>query len=76
MEIIAEYKPTGHRHQLGTLDIALLLNTLEQRGLDIERLLNDVGLPNMDWRDPNGKLTYADKLSLFSAANQSFPHDG
>ncbi|KPL95209.1 AraC family transcriptional regulator [Vibrio splendidus] len=76
MEIIAEYKPTGHRHQLGTLDIALLLNTLEQRGLDIERLLNDVGLPNMDWRDPNGKLTYADKLALFSAANQSFPHDG
>ncbi|MEZ9415038.1 AraC family transcriptional regulator, partial [Vibrio sp. 10N.286.49.E1] len=42
MEIIAEYKPTGHRHQLGTLDIALLLNTLEQRGIDIERLLNDV----------------------------------
>ncbi|MEZ8223624.1 AraC family transcriptional regulator [Vibrio splendidus] len=76
MEIIAEYKPTGHRHQLGTLDIALLLNTLEQRGLDIERLLNDVGLPNMDWRDPNGKLTYADKLALFSVANQSFPHDG
>ncbi|ROR87713.1 AraC family transcriptional regulator [Vibrio crassostreae] len=76
MEIIAEYKPTGHRHQLGTLDIVLLLNTLEQRGLDIERLLNDVGLPNMDWRDPNGKLTYADKLALFSVANQSFPHDG
>ncbi|MEZ9440605.1 AraC family transcriptional regulator [Vibrio atlanticus] len=76
MEIIAEYKPTGHRHQLGTLDIALLLNTLEQRGIDIERLLNDVGLPNMDWRDPNGKLTYADKLALFSVANQSFPHDG
>jgi AraC-like DNA-binding protein len=76
LEIIAEYKPTGHRHQLGTLDIALLLNTIEQRGVDIERLLNDVGLANMDWRDPNGKLTYADKLSLFSAANQSFPHDG
>ncbi|WP_454441722.1 AraC family transcriptional regulator [Vibrio bathopelagicus] len=76
MEIIAEYKPTGHRHQLGTLDIALLLNTLDQRGIDIERLLNDVGLANMDWRDPNGKLTYADKLSIFSAANQSFPHDG
>ncbi|NOJ11374.1 AraC family transcriptional regulator [Vibrio splendidus] len=76
MEIIAEYKPTGHRHQLGTLDIALLLNTLEQRGSDIERLLMDVGLETKDWRDPNGKLTYADKLALFSAANQSFPHDG
>ncbi len=76
LEIIAEYMPTEHRHQLGTLDIALLLNTLEQRGIDIERLLMDVGLETMDWRDPNGKLTYADKLSLFSAANQSFPHDG
>ncbi|MFA0231547.1 AraC family transcriptional regulator ligand-binding domain-containing protein, partial [Vibrio sp. 10N.261.45.A7] len=76
MEIIAEYKPTGHRHQLGALDIALLLNTLAQRGVDIERLLTEVGLETMDWRDPNGKLTYADKLALFSAANQSFPHDG
>lgn len=82
MEIIAEYKPTKHRHQLGTLDIALLLNTLELRGVDIKRLLTDVGLETMDWRNPNGnltcadKLTYADKLALFSAANQRFPHDG
>lgn len=76
MEIIAEYKPTGHRHQLGTLDIALLLNTLEQRGVDIEKLLAGVGLDNLDWQDPNGKLSYADKLSIFSTANQSFPHDG
>ncbi|CAK1715228.1 AraC family transcriptional regulator [Vibrio crassostreae] len=76
MEIIAEYKPTEHRHQLGTLDVALLLNTLAQRGVNIETLLVGVGLESLDWQNPNGKLTYADKLSIFSAANQSFPHDG
>lgn len=76
MEIIAEYMPTEHRHQLGSLDVVLLLNTLEQRGVDSEKLLAGVGLDNLDWQNPNGKLTYADKLSIFSAANQSFPHDG
>ncbi len=68
--------PTEHRHQLGTLDVALLLNTLAQRGMDIETLLAGAGLESLDWQNPNGKLTYADKLSIFSAANQSFPHDG
>ncbi len=68
--------PTEHRHQLGTLDVALLLNTLAQRGVDIETLLVGAGLESLDWQNPNGKLTYADKLSIFSAANQSFPHDG
>ncbi|UPR56439.1 AraC family transcriptional regulator [Vibrio sp. ED004] len=76
MEVIAEYMPTEHRHQLGTLDVALLLNTLAQRGVDIEALLAGAGLESLDWQNPNGKLTYADKLSIFSAANQSFPHDG
>ncbi len=68
--------PTEHRHQLGTLDVALLLNTLAQRGVDIETLLVGAGLESLDWQNPNGKLTYADKLSIFSAANHSFPHDG
>lgn len=76
MEIIAEYMPTEHRHQLGTLDVALLLNTLAQKGVDIETLLVGAGLESLDWQNPNGKLTYADKLSIFSAASQSFPHDG
>ncbi|MCG9543913.1 AraC family transcriptional regulator [Vibrio sp. Isolate33] len=76
MEVIAEYMPTEHRHQLGTLDVALLLNTLAQRGVDIVTLLAGAGLESLDWQNPNGKLTYADKLSIFSAANQSFPHDG
>ena len=68
--------PTEHRHQLGTLDVALLLHTLAQRGIDIEVLLAGAGLESLDWQNPNGKLTYADKLSIFSVANQSFPHDG
>ncbi|TKE99061.1 AraC family transcriptional regulator [Vibrio kanaloae] len=76
METIAEYMPTEHRHQLGTLDVALLLNTLAQRGADIDTLLASAGLESLDWQNPNGKLTYADKLSIFSVANQSFPHDG
>lgn len=76
MDIIAEYMPTEHRHQLGTLDVALLLNTLAQRGVDIEALLAGAGLESLDWQNPNAKLTYADKLSIFSAANQNFPHDG
>ncbi|MFS1440819.1 MULTISPECIES: AraC family transcriptional regulator [unclassified Vibrio] len=76
METIAEYMPTEHRHQLGTLDVALLLHTLAQRGVDIEALLAGAGLESLDWQNPNGKLTYADKLSIFSAANQNFPHDG
>ena len=67
--------PTEHRHQLGTLDVALLLHTLAQRGVDIEALLAGAGLESLDWQNPNGKLTYADKLSIFSAANQNFPHD-
>ncbi|MDE1017397.1 AraC family transcriptional regulator ligand-binding domain-containing protein, partial [Escherichia coli] len=67
---------TEHRHQLGTLDVALLLNTLAQRGADIDTLLASAGLESLDWQNPNGKLTYADKLSIFSVANQSFPHDG
>ena len=76
MEIIAEYMPTEHRRQLGTLDVTLLLNTLEQKGVDVEILLGCAGLEYLDWRDPNGKLTYADKLSIFRVANQNFPNEG
>lgn len=76
MEIIVEYMPTEHRHQLGTLDVALLLNTLAQRGADIDTLLASAGLESLNWQNPNGKLTYADKLSIFSVASQSFPHNG
>ncbi len=76
VDILAEYMPTEHRHQLGTLDVVLLLNTLERRGVDVEQLLIGAGLSGLDLRDPNGKLTYADKLSLFSIANQHFPDDG
>ncbi|WP_061031501.1 AraC family transcriptional regulator [Vibrio splendidus] len=76
MNIIAEYMPTEHRHHLGALDVGLLLNAIEQRGVNTEELLFGLGLESADWRDPNTKLTYADKLSIFSAVNQSFPHDG
>ncbi|MEC7939872.1 MAG: AraC family transcriptional regulator [Pseudomonadota bacterium] len=76
MEIIAEYMPTEHRHQLGTLDVTLLLNTLEQKGVNVETLLGCAGLECLNWRDPNGKLTYGDKLSIFRMANQNFPNEG
>tara|TARA_B100001059_G_scaffold43174_1_gene35131 strand:- start:483 stop:1532 length:1050 start_codon:yes stop_codon:yes gene_type:complete len=76
LEIIAEYMPTEHRHQLGTLDVTLLLNTLEQKGVNVETLLGCAGLECLNWRDPNGKLTYWDKLSIFRVANQSFPNEG
>ena len=57
VEILAEYMPTEHRHQLGALDVALLLNTLERRGVDVEQLLIGTGLSGLDLRGPNGKLT-------------------
>ena len=76
LEIIAEYMPTEHRHQLGTLDVTLLLDTLEQKGANVETLLGCAGLDCLNWRDPNGKLTYGDKLSIFRVANQNLPNEG
>ncbi len=44
--------PTEHRHHLGALDVGLLLNAIEQRGVNTEELLFGLGLESADWRIP------------------------
>ncbi|NOH24963.1 AraC family transcriptional regulator [Vibrio europaeus] len=74
MEIVAEYLPTDHRHQLGVLDIALLLKAVESFGVKTTPILEDLGLVHLDWQSEKTQLTYADKLMLFRHVSQQF-HD-
>lgn len=76
MTVIAEYLPTDHRYQLGTLDVALLLNVLNERGINTAQLLKSTGLETLDWQNPQCQITYSDKLVLFSKVNQMLANDG
>lgn len=76
MELIAEYRPTDHRHQLGVMDLALLLDALESFGISPKQLLLDTGLEAIDWHDEQAQITYADKLMLFRHLNQQLPNLG
>ncbi|NVD08691.1 AraC family transcriptional regulator [Vibrio sp. JPW-9-11-11] len=72
MATIAHYLPTNHRHQLGVMDVALMLEVAEQLEIDTEHLLNTLGLAEREWFSQHAQITYADKLMLFQAVNQAF----
>ncbi|MBD1557820.1 AraC family transcriptional regulator [Vibrio sp. S9_S30] len=76
MAIIAEYFPTDHRYQLGTLDVALLLSVLNERGINTTPLLKSTGLEKLDWQNPQCQITYSDKLVLFGKVNRIWGNDG
>lgn len=76
MELIAQYQPTEHRYQLGTLDVALLMQTLHWKGANIEGLLSPLAMANRDWASRESLLSYADKLRLFQAVCQAYPNEG
>ena len=75
-EVLAAYQPSNAHQLLGTLDIALLLSSLESRGLDTQSLLEPLGLSALDWQDGNAQLSYADKLVVFKAVNRLLPNEG
>lgn len=76
MEFIAQYQPSAHRYQLGTLDVALLMQTLQKKGANIEGLLSALAITNRDWASEESTLSYADKLRLFRAVCQAYPNEG
>ncbi|KAB0303567.1 AraC family transcriptional regulator [Vibrio fortis] len=75
-KILAAYQPSSAHQPLGSLDIALLLDSLESRGIDCKALLSSLGLANIDWQDPNIQLSFADKLIVFKAVNCLLPQEG
>ncbi|USD64451.1 AraC family transcriptional regulator [Vibrio sp. SCSIO 43136] len=75
-KIIAQYQPTAHRFELGNLDVLLLLATLMDKGTDTYSLLHQLGLELPTRKSHHQKMTFADKLSLFSAALEIFPNQG
>ena len=75
-KILAAYEPSSVHQPLGTLDIALLFDGLELRGIDCKALLSSLGLSNIDWQNPNTQLSFADKLMVFKAVNRLLPQEG
>ena len=65
MEIVAEYLPTDHRHQLGVMDIALLLKAVESFGVKTTPILEELGLAHLVLQSEKAQLTYEEKLMLF-----------
>lgn len=76
MQVIAQYQPTDHRHQLGVMDIALLLNVVESFGIRPESLVKEAGLAEIDWHSEHSQITYADKLKLFAHIHRQWPSLG
>ncbi|MEZ8098967.1 AraC family transcriptional regulator [Vibrio bivalvicida] len=76
MEIVAEYLPIDYRHQLGVMDIALLLEAFESFGFKPGPILEEFGLGHLDWQSEKARMTYADKLMLFRHVNQQFKDVG
>jgi len=76
MTIISHYLPTDHRHQLGTMDVALLLQVANQHGIDTTQLLTTMPYSLAELASGQVQMTYADKLVLFRAVNQVFQGQG
>lgn len=72
MEVVAEYRSTDYRHQLGVMDIALLLEAVESFGFKPTAMLQEIGLGELDWQAESAQMTYADKLMLFRNINRHF----
>lgn len=75
-KILTAYQPSSAHQPLGSLDIALLFDSLETRGINGKALLSSLGLVNIDWQDPNIQLSFADKLIVFKAVNRLLPQEG
>lgn len=75
MEVLAQYLPTEHKHQLGAMDAVLLLEAIEQRGVDINRLLAEVGLGSSKHTGKYDQWSYADKFVLFKYVKRLYPND-
>ena len=75
MEILAQYLPADHKHQLGAMDAILLLETMEQKGVDVNQLLEDVGLDPVKYAGQYEQWTYADKFALFKYIKRLYPND-
>lgn len=73
MQVIAQYQPTDQRHQLGVMDVALLLNAVEGFGIKSESLVKEAGLADIDWYSEKSQITYADKLKLFDHIHRQWP---
>ncbi|MCG9726437.1 AraC family transcriptional regulator [Vibrio brasiliensis] len=73
MQVIAHYQPTDQRHQLGVMDVALLLNAVESFGVRSDSLVTEAGLAEIDWYSEQSQITYADKLKLFGHVNRQWP---
>jgi len=76
MNIIAQYKPVDHRYQLGAMDISLLFTALEKKGANISLLLDEVGVPTLDWQSDDVQMTYSDKLRIFQRVTYLYPNEG
>ncbi|KJY81949.1 AraC family transcriptional regulator [Vibrio galatheae] len=76
MEIVAQYLPTDHRHQLGVMDVTLLLNTLDDMAVNLDSVLDVAGLGSLSGCSKPNYMTYADKLRLFRSVAHQFSDTG